>query len=189
MWQPETVSVFDGQTITVKNGTPVEFHFKGDPDFLTFYSGEAGKEYKYRERTTVDESEVETSTLKFKLTPQYGNPANILTMYVSSDFPGIEKGTLKPTPYWWSNTLGKHWSRLPIPYCNQSTRLCHRHEALFGQTYCHSHLLSAVKPTVWHKRDLLLATCRYWTKCPRDKETTFTAGSFGFTPINMLHRH
>ena len=64
---------FDGQTITVKSGTPVEFHFKGDPDFLTFYSGEAGKEYKYRERTTVDESEVETSTLKFKLTPQYGN--------------------------------------------------------------------------------------------------------------------
>lgn len=71
---------FDGQTITVKSGTPVEFHFKGDPDFLTFYSGEAGKEYKYRERTTVDESEVETSTLKFKLTPQYGNPANILTI-------------------------------------------------------------------------------------------------------------
>lgn len=27
---------FDGQTITVKSGTPVEFHFKGDPDFLTF---------------------------------------------------------------------------------------------------------------------------------------------------------
>ena len=39
---------FDGQTITVKSGTPVEFHFNGDPDFLTFYSGEAGKEYKYR---------------------------------------------------------------------------------------------------------------------------------------------
>ena len=38
---------FDGQTITVKSGTPVEFHFNGDPDFLTFYSGEAGKEYKY----------------------------------------------------------------------------------------------------------------------------------------------
>ena len=29
---------FDGQTITVKSGTPVEFHFNGDPDFLTFYN-------------------------------------------------------------------------------------------------------------------------------------------------------
>ena len=27
---------FDGQTITVKNGTPVEFHFKGDPDSSLF---------------------------------------------------------------------------------------------------------------------------------------------------------
>lgn len=86
---------FDGQTITVKSGTPVEFHFNGDPDFLTFYSGEAGKEYKYRERTTVDEGEVETSTLKFKLTPQYGKPENILTMYVSADFPGLEKGNFE----------------------------------------------------------------------------------------------
>ena len=86
---------FDGQTITVKSGTPVEFHFNGDPDFLTFYSGEAGKEYKYRERTTVDEGEIETSTLKFKLTPQYGKPENTLTMYVSGDFPGIEKGNFE----------------------------------------------------------------------------------------------
>ena len=57
-----------GEELPIKLGkvVPVEFHFKGDPDFLTFYSGEAGKEYKYRERTTVDESEVETSTLKFR---------------------------------------------------------------------------------------------------------------------------
>lgn len=83
---------FDGQTITAKKRTPVEFLFSGNPDFLTFFSGENGKKYEYRERTTVDESEIESSTLKFTLTPQYGNPAGILTMYVSSSFPGIEKG-------------------------------------------------------------------------------------------------
>lgn len=71
---------FDGQTITVKKGTPVEFHFNGDPDFLTFFSGEDGKKYEYRERIAIDENEVESSTLNFTLTPQYGKPANILSM-------------------------------------------------------------------------------------------------------------
>lgn len=37
----ENVS-FDGQIITAKKGTPIEFILSGDPDFLTFFSGEAG---------------------------------------------------------------------------------------------------------------------------------------------------
>ena len=36
----ENVS-FDGQIITAKKGTPIEFILSGDPDFLTFFSGEA----------------------------------------------------------------------------------------------------------------------------------------------------
>ena len=45
----ENVS-FDGQIITAKKGTPIEFILSGDPDFLTFFSGEAGSKYEYRER-------------------------------------------------------------------------------------------------------------------------------------------
>ena len=53
----ENVS-FDGQIITAKKGTPIEFILSGDPDFLTFFSGEAGSKYEYRERETIDPSQI-----------------------------------------------------------------------------------------------------------------------------------
>ena len=31
---------FDGKTVTVKKGSPVTFSFDGDPDFISFFSGE-----------------------------------------------------------------------------------------------------------------------------------------------------
>ena len=37
---------FDGKTVTVKKGNPVTFSFDGDPDFISFFSGEIGHEYK-----------------------------------------------------------------------------------------------------------------------------------------------
>ncbi len=45
----ETVTA-EGSIITVKKGTPVEFSFAGEPDFITFYSGELGHQYIYRQR-------------------------------------------------------------------------------------------------------------------------------------------
>ena len=58
----ENVS-FDGQIITAKKGTPIEFILSGDPDFLTFFSGEAGSKYEYRERETIDPSQIKSSML------------------------------------------------------------------------------------------------------------------------------
>lgn len=180
---------FDGQTITVKNGTPVEFHFKGDPDFLTFYSGEAGKEYKYRERTTVDESEVETSTLKFKLTPQYGNPANILTMYVSSDFPGIEKGNFEAD----SVLVEQHaWETL-IPASDFPTATKAQDFAIDMKPYLGKRIAIAIcyrgQTNSVAQTRFTFSNIQILNQMSKGQETTFTAGSFGFTPINMLHRH
>ena len=31
---------YDGQIVTVKKGTPVQFLLSGDPDFISFFSGE-----------------------------------------------------------------------------------------------------------------------------------------------------
>lgn len=180
---------FDGQTITVKSGTPVEFHFKGDPDFLTFYSGEAGKEYKYRERTTVDESEVETSTLKFKLTPQYGNPANILTMYVSSDFPGIEKGNFEAD----SVLVEQHaWETL-IPASDFPTATKAQDFAIDMKPYLGKRIAIAIcyrgQTNSVAQTRFTFSNMQILNQMSKGQETTFTAGSFGFTPINMLHRH
>ena len=160
---------FDGQTITVKSGTPVECHFNGDPDFLTFYSGEAGKEYKYRERTTVDEGEVETSTLKFKLTPQYGKPENILTMYVSADFPGLEKDNFEvDSVLVEQHGLGNPDSGSPTsPLTPKAQDFESGHEALFRQTHRCGHLLPGSRQ-IGHTIQIHL---RQYADCEQDDQT------------------
>ncbi len=49
--QPE----FDVNTsaLTYKKGEEITFKFTGSPDNITFYSGETGKSYDYRNRTTL----------------------------------------------------------------------------------------------------------------------------------------
>lgn len=62
----ETVTA-EGSIITVKKGTPVEFSFAGEPDFITFYSGELGHQYIYRQRVENEESDIVSSKLKFNI--------------------------------------------------------------------------------------------------------------------------
>ena len=57
----------EGSIITVKKGTPVEFSFAGEPDFITFYSGELGHQYIYRQRVENEESDIVSSKLKFNI--------------------------------------------------------------------------------------------------------------------------
>ena len=47
-----------------KVGEPVTFRFEGDPDFITFYSGEAGNAYDYRNRDRIEPAEVTLSFLE-----------------------------------------------------------------------------------------------------------------------------
>lgn len=180
---------FDGQTITVKSGTPVEFRFSGDPDYLTFYSGEVGKEYRYKERTTVDESEVETSTLQFKLTPQYGKPANILTMYVSTDFPGLDKGNFEAD----SVLVEKHAWEILIPTTDFPSAVKAQDFAIDMKPYLGKRIAIAIcyrgqdKSATQSK--FTFANMQIINKMSNGQETSFTTTSFGFTPVNMLHRH
>ncbi len=80
---------FDGQTVTVKKGTPVTFQLSGDPDFLSFYSGEAGHEYRYKDRVMVASDDIKSSVLKFSLLPQYGKGSIQLLVANSDAFPGL----------------------------------------------------------------------------------------------------
>ena len=45
--------MYDGMIVTAKKGQPVEFTINGEPDFVTFYSGELGHQYIYKDRTSV----------------------------------------------------------------------------------------------------------------------------------------
>ncbi len=65
-------------------GDTVEFIFKGNPDYLTFFSGESGNNYANRERTSV----TGTPKISFTSFAQYGTQQNTLSLLVSTDFNG-----------------------------------------------------------------------------------------------------
>lgn len=96
-----SAQVGDGVTIennliTVRRNTPVKFNIVGEPDNITFYSGESGHNYDYRNRNTIDISQIVTSKMTFKVSsdPQYGDEVSyddVLRMYMSDHFPGLYK--------------------------------------------------------------------------------------------------
>lgn len=180
---------FDGQTITVKKGTPVEFLFSGDPDFLTFFSGEPGSEYRYKERITVNADEIESSTLKFDLAPQYGKPANILTMFTSEDFPGLEKNNFAAD----SVLVEQHEWKTLIPAEDFPAILKDQSYSIDMKPYMGQRIAIAIR---YQGQDIKNTQTKFTfknmqivNKMSNGQETALSAVSFGFTPINMLHRH
>ncbi|KAI9432247.1 hypothetical protein F5148DRAFT_1295811 [Russula earlei] len=76
-------------TVTVQKtaqalGDTAVFSFTGNPDVITFYSGEVGKRYQYRNRTAA----VGTPILSFGTKRENGTQANSLSVLISSDFAG-----------------------------------------------------------------------------------------------------
>lgn len=63
---------YDGNIITVKKGETVNFNLVGSPDFITFYSGELGHQYIYRNRLDGNIDDVKSSVLNFTVWAQYG---------------------------------------------------------------------------------------------------------------------
>jgi len=78
-------------TINVKKGTPILFNFEGNPQFISYFSGETGKEYIYYNTTVIPASEFDSCWLKFDVTPLGidGNIDKTLFLSVSDIFPGI----------------------------------------------------------------------------------------------------
>lgn len=62
----------NGKVITVKKGQPVTFNIDGDPDYITFYSGEIGRQYAYRDSLRGDIDDIVSASLKFTVWAQYG---------------------------------------------------------------------------------------------------------------------
>ncbi|MVN92721.1 DUF5017 domain-containing protein [Mucilaginibacter aquatilis] len=68
-----------------KAGQPVIFSFNGNPDVITFYSGEANRKYENRNRNSVEGK----ATLQFSSFAQNsGAQLNSLTVLASNDFKG-----------------------------------------------------------------------------------------------------
>lgn len=76
---------------TYKVGEPVKFNFDGDVDNIVLYTGEAGSEYKNKDRFVVSVDDVEDVSLNLDFQARYGMPG-ALEVYVSNTFKGL-KGT------------------------------------------------------------------------------------------------
>lgn len=70
-------------------GQPVHFRFEGDADYIVFYSGEQGHEFRYRDRTSVPLESIRSAVLDLETTRLWGKPVNGMDMYLSSTFPGL----------------------------------------------------------------------------------------------------
>ncbi len=66
-------------------GDSVIFHLEGEPDIITFYSGETGQEYRYRYRTERESGKTEVEFVSRVL---YGTQTNNMLVMASSDFSG-----------------------------------------------------------------------------------------------------
>jgi len=70
---------------TYKVGEPVVFNLKGNPDFISFYSGEYGNDYAYLGGRTLD---IKSFSLAFQTRVRNGNQPNQFSVHISSDFNG-----------------------------------------------------------------------------------------------------
>jgi hypothetical protein len=73
------------ETTTFKVKEPIVFHFTGFANIITFYSGEPGKEYEFKDRFTVDGK----PEMQFTSYSQLGPQPNTLQLMVSSDFKNV----------------------------------------------------------------------------------------------------
>lgn len=84
---------------STKNGTTttsfstqdtVQFNFTGNPDMITYFSGETGKRYEFKDRTNA----TGIPQLQFNTIRATGAQTNSLSLLVSTDFKGIVANTI-----------------------------------------------------------------------------------------------
>lgn len=64
---------YEGNILTVRKGTPIEFLLHGDPDYVSFFSGEIGHQYIYHDRKEISADDIVSCDLKFSIWAQYGD--------------------------------------------------------------------------------------------------------------------
>lgn len=76
---------------TYRVGDPVIFNIEGNADAITFFSGENGHQYVYRDRLTVPFEDITALTMTGRIQPRYGKD-NSLDIYFSNEYEYNLKG-------------------------------------------------------------------------------------------------
>lgn len=74
-----------------KVGEPVTFNLNGNPDYITFFSGEEGNNYKNRFRTEIAMEDIASAEFSFAAKRQYGTEQKTMEVYFSDSFQGISR--------------------------------------------------------------------------------------------------
>ncbi|MEV4886380.1 DUF5017 domain-containing protein [Chitinophaga ginsengisegetis] len=83
-------------SLTYKAGDTVTFNFTGNPDNITFYSGEPGHNYEFRDRTTAEND----LQINFKSLVQFGLIYKNLQLLVSNNYSGAADTTSVRAATW-----------------------------------------------------------------------------------------
>jgi len=91
------------ERLNLNAGDTARFSFTGNPDIITFYSGEPGKRFAYRNRVEAQGQPV----VNFSTVRANGTQPNTLQLMISSDFKGVVRGD---TPSTKSNIAAAVWT-------------------------------------------------------------------------------
>lgn len=81
------------QRTSLNAGDTARFNFAGNPDIITFYSGEPGKRFEFRNRVQAEGLPI----LNFSTVRANGSQQNTLQLMISSDFKGVVRGDTTST--------------------------------------------------------------------------------------------
>ena len=119
---PDTITCksVSKDTFSCKSGSEIIFRYQGDCDYITFWSGESGKDYINKDRISIP---VDSAYLEFISYSAYGNTAQPrpLSVYVSNTFQGnyswlgINDITVKWDTITPANTPNYNASLIPFP--------------------------------------------------------------------------
>lgn len=187
----------DGNTLVVAKGQMVTFNISGNPDFITFFSGEKGREYAKRNLTETPIEEIGESNLQFYTKTQYGSAAtveNSFKVYVSTTFEGLFKNNKAKDSTLVANSLEDGtWIDI-TDKCNIPTAAGKTSDPVsismteylgkrFAIAFKYQPLSNASAQPRWEVHNLKIVN----TSKDTGEEIGFVgAANFGFSPLNMF---
>ncbi len=75
-------------------GEPVRFVFTGDADYIVFFSGESGHEFKYKDRTSIPLEDIETIDMNLQIMTKWGI-SNCFDIFVTDQFNGLKNNDVE----------------------------------------------------------------------------------------------
>lgn len=204
---------YEGNIVTVRKGTPIQFLLHGDPDYVSFFSGEIGHQYIYHDRKEISVDEIESCRLKFSVWAEFGVAASfkdqldILYRVEEEESPILGKSLMSKTDFEADsvlveqNTPWEAWvsrSELPTALGVGNARTFDKSvKEYIGKKMSLAIVLNKDKKeaglstdgeTTIAQSSFNFLDMRIETKLRNGRVITSYADAFGLTPLNMKNK-